>query len=81
MNRKEIVDLRTTWSEFLANGNTKIIKDWNGYIILGQIVGDPTMTFDQNYGNGMGNISFSFVEQGKWDNQQDLYELGIVDTL
>lgn len=81
IDRAEIVKLRDTWCNFLLNGKAKVIKDWNGNIFVCQIIGEPTVSLRQNFGNGIGDISFSFVEQGKWDNQQDLYETGIVDIV
>jgi hypothetical protein len=81
IDRAEIVNIRETWGEFLLNGKTKVIKDWNGNIFVGQITTEPSFSLFQTLGNSIGNISFGFVEQGKWNNQEDLYATGIVDIV
>lgn len=57
------------------------ITDWNGNVWLARTNTTPSVTFVQSSGNGICNLSFDFVEQGKYDNQEDLYENGLVDTL
>lgn len=81
IDRAEFVKLRETWCDFLTNGKTKVIKDWNGNIFIAQISDEPSISLNQTLGNSIGNIGFSFVEQGKWNNQDDLYRSGIVKTL
>ena len=81
IDRAEIVNIRETWGEFLLNGKVKVIKDWNGNIFVGQITTEPSFSLFQTLGNSIGNISFGFVEQGKWNNQEDLYATGIVDIV
>ena len=39
------------------------------------------MAYNQSTGNGIIDISFSWAEQGEWDNQRDLYNNGLVDIL
>lgn len=75
-NRREIVLKREKWDKMLKNGNAKLIKDWNGYIWLARVNSNPTYTPSQTMSNGYGDISFSFVEQGRWDNYQDLIKNG-----
>lgn len=77
-NRREIVEKREAWDKMLKNGKAKIIKDWNGFIWLARVASNPTYSTSQTMGNGYGNISFTFVEQGKWNSSQDLYENGFI---
>ena len=81
IDRKEFVKLRETWCDFLTNGKSKVIKDWNGNIFIAQISDEPTFVLNQSLSNSIGDVKFSFVEQGKWDNQVDLYKNNIVNIL
>lgn len=81
IDRFTIAKLSQSYSNFLVNGKSKILKDWNGNIWVVQIVGSPSMTYNQSTGNGIIDISFSWAEQGEWDNQRDLYNNGLVDIL
>lgn len=81
IDRTEFVKLRETWCDFLTNGKSKVIKDWNGNIFIAQISDEPNVSLNQTLGNSIGDVSFSFVEQGKWNNQSDLYYSGIIDVI
>lgn len=74
--RKSVVSQTDDLINFLTNKNTKIIKDWNGNIYMGTVVEDVTPTV--NLVNGYNNISFEFVEQGKYNNQSDYDRSGLV---
>ena len=78
INGKSIVDKRKEWNTFIKNGKAKIIKDWNGNIWLGRVNASPVTSFMQQSGNKINTVSFTFVEQGKWNNQTDLEENGII---
>lgn len=78
VNSKAIVDKRNAWNTFIKNGKAKIIKDWNGNIWLARVNASSTTSFMQQGGNEINTVSFSFVEQGKWNNQIDLIENEIV---
>ena len=64
----------------LDSGKVVCLKDWNGYILICRPVSGDSMSFNANYGNGIGKASFNFVEQAKYDNQQDLYDVGLIDV-
>jgi hypothetical protein len=38
-----------------------------------------TASFISEFGNGLADVAFNWVEQGKYDNQEDLYYLGFID--
>ena len=78
IDNKAIVEKRQAWEIFIKNGKAKIIKDWNGNIWLGRVNASPTTSFMQQGGNEINTVSFTFVEQGKWNNQTDLEENGII---
>lgn len=81
IDRFTIAKLSESYSNFLVNGKSKILKDWNGNIWVVQVIGSPSMAYNQSTGNGIIDISFSWAEQGEWDNQRDLYNNGLVDIL
>lgn len=79
INRKEIVDEINEFVVFLKNGKPKMIRDWNGSIFLVMITGNPSVTYNNNYGMGIASVSFEWVEQGKYDNEDDLYDNGFIE--
>lgn len=79
INRLSVVAQLTKIHEWLDKGEPVVLKDWNGWILICRPTSGDTVTFDSNYGNGVATASFNFVEQGKYDNQDDLYEAGIID--
>lgn len=79
IDRKEIVEEINSFVSFLKNGKPKIIKDWNGNIILCCISGNPSITYNNNYGMGIASVSFDWTEQGKYDNEDDLYDNGLIE--
>lgn len=81
IDRKDVVTQTNNLLTFLTNGTAKVIKDWNGNIWISRISGTPTTSFNNNYGMGTTNVSFNFVEQGQWNNAEDLYKNGLIDVL
>ena len=63
----------------MNNTTAKIIKDWNGNIRLVRFTGSPQVTYANLYGNGITYVTATWVEQGEYDNQYDLYTNGLVD--
>ena len=49
----------------------------NSYLIL--IVEDVSLAPNNNVNGRLADISFSFVEIGNAENQNDLYENGLID--
>ena len=72
-----MVEKSELFDAFIKNGKPKIIKDWNGNIWLVKIVGDISTSYNNSYGMGVMDTSFSWVEQGQYDNQEDLYRNGL----
>lgn len=75
--RLKTVEEKLRWDAFLCNGRTKIIKDWNGNIIMAQVTTPPSYTYDETSGNSKPVMSFGVTEQGQYDNQSDLYNHGL----
>lgn len=81
INRKDIVEEINEFVDFLKNGRPKMIRDWNSNIFLVMITGNPSVTYNNNYGMGIASVSFEWVEQGKYDNEEDLYDNGFIDNI
>lgn len=79
INRKEIVDKINNFNSFLKNGKPKIIKDYNGNIWLCLVTSNISVSYDNNYGMGIASVSFDWTEQGKYDNEDDLYDNGLIE--
>lgn len=79
INRKDIVDEINEFVDFLKNGKPKIIRDWNSNIFMVMITGNPSVTYNNNYGMGIASVSFEWTEQGKYDNEDDLYDNGFIE--
>lgn len=62
---------------FLTNGKAKVLTDWNGNAIILRVSETPTIDCISEYGMGIYNVSFAFVEQGKVDNENDLKDLNL----
>jgi len=79
-NLQENIKLQNNILNFLVNKKAKIYKDWmgNSYLIL--IVEDVNLVPNNNIGGRLADIAFSFVEIGDSENQDDLYENGLIDV-
>ena len=78
INRGEVVSQTNNIIKILKNKKPKIIKDWNGNIWLVIIVDNPMVSYVNEYGMGVTNISFNWIEQGKYDNEEDLIRNGLI---
>lgn len=75
------IKLQNDVLNFLINKKAKIYKDWmgNSYLIL--IVEDVSLTPNNTINGRLADVAFSFVEIGDAENQEDLYENGLIDIL
>jgi len=81
IDRQAIVNYTNLVDKFLKNKRAKILKDWNGSIYLLMVTGNPSLSYANNYGMGIINTSFSWTEQGDPNNQESLYDNGLVNIL
>ena len=65
---------------FLMNKKPKIIKDMNGNNWLVYFTGNPSIVYDNNYGQGMLKVSATWTEVGDPNSKDDLYENGLILT-
>lgn len=78
--RLDIVLEAEEWSKFLCNGKTKIIRDWNGNIMMAQVTTPPSRSYGQDSGNSKPTMSFGVTEVGQYNNQSDLFKHGLVEV-
>lgn len=79
-DRYDIKKQTEDFCKFLSNMKAKIIKDWNGNIFLVRFNGNPKITYRENTGNAIVSVGCEWVEQGKFDNQTDMYNNGLIDV-
>ena len=79
INRLEIMKQIVEFQQLIDEGDTICLKDYNGWIILCKPTSGDTATFNANYGNGVSDIAFNWIRQGEYDNQDDLYNLGLIN--
>ena len=80
LDRNSIVKQTDDILAFLTNGKPKCIKDWNGNIFICKVINSPQISYDANWGNGITTISFDWVEQSKYNDYDEMAELGIIDN-
>ena len=79
-DRSKIVKEKEVLLNFLMNKKPKIIKDMNGNNWLVYFTGNPSVTYDNNYGQGMLKVSAKWTEVGDSNDKTDLYENGLSPT-
>lgn len=81
IDRQAIVNYQNLITKFLKNKRAKILKDWNGNIWLVYLTSNPNINYVNEYGMGIVDTTFEWVEQGDANSQQDLYRNGLVEVL
>lgn len=66
--------------QFFTDKSTKIIKDWNGNLWLTAIVDNPQVSYNNNVGMGIGDVSFNFVEIGSAEDENTLQMHGFINA-
>ena len=80
-DRAKIVKEKELLLNFLMNKKPKIIKDMNGNNWLVYFTGNPAITYDNNYGQGMLKVTAQWTEVGNPNDKTDLYENGLISTM
>ena len=79
-DRSKIVKEKEVLLNFLMNKKPKILKDMNGNNWLVYFTGNPTVTYDNNYGQCMLKVAAKWTEVGDPNDKTDLYENGLIPT-
>lgn len=64
---------------FLTNKEAKVLKDWAGNIWLVAITGSPQNSYKPGSGMQIPQLNFSWTQIGEANNQQDLYNAGLIE--
>ena len=80
LDRLEITKEKEAILKFLMNKKPKIIKDTNGNNWLVYFTGNPSMSYNNNYGQGMVKVNAEWTEVGDPNDKTDLYENGLIPT-
>ena len=80
IDRNGITQEKKVVLDFLTNKKPKIIKDMNGNSWLAYFTGNPNITYDNNYGQGMVKINAEWTEVGDVNDKDDLFENGLIPT-
>lgn len=81
IDRAEIVRQKDALKNFLTDKNPKILKDWNGNIWLCIVNSNIDVSYKEGTGMGIPVISFDWTEIGESNNQQSLYNNGILSEV
>lgn len=80
IDRTAITKEKEVLLKFLTNKKPKIIKDMNGNNWLVYFTGNPNLTYDNNFGQGMVKVNADWTEIGDPTDKDDLYENGLIPT-
>lgn len=80
IDREAIVKQRDAYIKFLTNKKPKVIKDWNGNNWLCFITGNPTTSYNNNYGMGIVDVNATWTEIGKLSSNNDMYRAGLIPS-
>lgn len=72
LDREKLTFAREEFEDFISEKEPKIIKDWNKNIWLAYPSDNPEYTFNSEWGLGLCDLHFTWVEIGKADNSKDL---------
>ena len=81
INRVKEVSHRKALLDFLANGNTKILKDFNGNAWMIQVSDNPQISYVNDLSQALANISIKWVEVGSIDSKSDLYYENLIERI
>ena len=81
IDRTAITQRKIAIKDFLTNRKAKILKDFNSNEWLCIVNSNIGVTYRSNYGMGIPSITFEWTEIGQADNQQDLYNNGILNEV
>lgn len=80
IDRSAITKEKELMLNFLTNKKPKVIKDMNGNQWLVYFTGNPSVSYDNSYGQGMVKVGAEWTEVGDANDKTDLYENGLIPT-
>jgi len=80
-NRKLLEDRRKEFLSFLGNGFPKVLRTWNGDVMVISVLEGIGYSPDNELGGTLGRVSFEYVEVSAPDDYTTLADLGINEDL
>lgn len=80
LDRTVMVGYKNALLEFLTNKGGKVLKDDNGNIWLIFVTGEPSVSYNSSWGNGLMSVGFEYGELGDANNETDLVNAGLIET-
>lgn len=81
IDRVAITKKKNQIKDYLTNKKPKILKDYNGNLWLIMITSNIDVSYKSGTSMAIPQVSFSWTEIAKADNQKDLYAVGITNIL
>ena len=78
LDRQDIIKAREEFRQFIIKKTPKILKDWNGNMWLIMIVDEPSYSFSNEWGMGLGSLSFNWNEIGNFNDDDDLKKTNMI---
>lgn len=78
IDRADVVAQTNDFLQFMSNGKVKSFIDWNGNDIILKTINVPSVSYNSYYGNGIVNVAFSWVEQARYNNEEELKNIGFI---
>lgn len=71
-------DYRNELLDFLLNKKAKVLKSWNGDSFLMIVVDSPSISYHNDAGQAIADVTFKFAEIGDVNDSKDLKASGLV---
>lgn len=80
INRRDVVVQTRAVERFLTQGKAFGVTDWNGNVLICRTMASPSHSYNNSYGNGAITLSLSWVQQGKYNDEQSLKDCGLYNV-
>ena len=80
IDRASVVEQTNDLLALLSSGQSLCITDWNGNCWIVKIGSNDNVSFNKKYTNGTTTVTINFIEQGQYDNSDDLLNNGFSNT-
>lgn len=80
-NRKEMVLQKNEFMKWLTNKKAKFIKDYNGNAWCVFIIGEPSVSYDNQWGMGMMDTNFDYGELCDAEDIAAMQDVGLIPVL
>ncbi len=81
INRKEVQQDLARYKTFINNHRPKFLKDWDGRCQIVDVNIGSGLNETPDLISGKAMLNLSYVEKGAYNNKQELYDNGLIDSL